>query len=223
MAIVDNFNVLKTDGTYESRPLGAKGVNIEIGYDSSGNIITDSNTASTSTKNASAVLKDLTASIASVDSSKAKTNHAVSTTTYGAATTAVYGHVKIGSNISVNSGVISLSKANVTSALGYTPPTTDTKYSAATTTSSGLMSSSDKSKLDGIATSANNYIHPTTSGNRHIPSGGASTQILRWISDGQAVWDVDRAIQLQEDLNAEITRAKAKEDELQAAIDALKS
>lgn len=41
-----------------------------------------------------------------------------------AATSSVLGGVKIGSNITVSSGTISLSKANVTSALGYTPANT---------------------------------------------------------------------------------------------------
>ena len=41
-----------------------------------------------------------------------------------AATSLVLGGVKIGSNITVSSGTISLSKANVTSALGYTPANT---------------------------------------------------------------------------------------------------
>lgn len=35
------------------------------------------------------------------------------------------------------------------------------------------------------------YLHPTTSGNKHIPSGGSSGQILRWSSDGTAVWGND--------------------------------
>ena len=39
------------------------------------------------------------------------------------ASTSQSGAVKIGSNITVSSGVISLSSSNVTSALGYTPPT----------------------------------------------------------------------------------------------------
>lgn len=47
-----------------------------------------------------------------------------------------------------------LTKSNVTTALGYTPPTTNTTYSTATTSANGLMSSTDKSKLDGIATGA---------------------------------------------------------------------
>lgn len=50
---------------------------------------------------------------------------------------------------------IGITKNNVTAALGYTPPTTDTTYSAATTSAAGLMSASDKSKLDGIAAGAN--------------------------------------------------------------------
>ena len=42
---------------------------------------------------------------------------------------------------------------------------TDTTYSDATTTAAGLMSASDKAKLDGIATGANNYTYtlPTAS------------------------------------------------------------
>lgn len=35
------------------------------------------------------------------------------------------------------------------------------------------------------------YTHPTTSGNKHIPSGGAAGQILRWSADGAAVWGAD--------------------------------
>lgn len=47
-------------------------------------------------------------------------------TTYGAATGSTLGLVKTGSNITNSSGTISLTKANVTAALGYTPPTQDT-------------------------------------------------------------------------------------------------
>ncbi len=32
------------------------------------------------------------------------------------------------------------------------------------------------------------YIHPTTAGNKHIPSGGSSGQILKWSANGTAVW-----------------------------------
>lgn len=33
------------------------------------------------------------------------------------------------------------------------------------------------------------YTHPDTSGNKHIPSGGVSGQILKWDEDGTAKWD----------------------------------
>lgn len=69
---------------------------------------------------------------------------------------------------------------------------TNTTYGNASTSSSGLMSAADKKKLDGIATNANNYVHPTTSGNKHIPAGGSSGQILRWSKDGEAVWGNDK-------------------------------
>lgn len=118
----------------------------------------------------------------------------------------------------------------------------NTTYGDATTSASGLMSASDKTKLDGVATGAEVnqnafsnvkvgsttvaadsktdtlelvagsnvtltpdatndkvtiaatdtvYTHPTTSGNKHIPSGGSSGQILRWSADGTATWGND--------------------------------
>lgn len=78
------------------------------------------------------------------------------------ASSTVLGGVKVGNNISVSDGTISLNKSNVTSALGYTPPASDTVYNNATTTTAGLMSASDKVKLNNIADNANNYIHPPT-------------------------------------------------------------
>lgn len=35
------------------------------------------------------------------------------------------------------------------------------------------------------------YTHPTTSGNKHIPSGGSAGQFLKWSADGTAVWAAD--------------------------------
>ncbi|WP_435659001.1 phage baseplate protein, partial [Faecalibaculum rodentium] len=64
-------------------------------------------------------------------------------------------------------------------------------HSDATTSSHGMMSAADKTKLNGIAAGANDYSHPTSSGNKHIPAGGASGQILRWASDGTAQWGND--------------------------------
>lgn len=64
-------------------------------------------------------------------------------------------------------------------------------HSAATTSAAGFMSAADKSKLGGIAAGANNYVHPTSAGNKHIPAGGSSGQILRWAADGTAAWGAD--------------------------------
>lgn len=58
----------------------------------------------------------------------------------------------------------------------------------------------EKQKLSGIADNANNYVHPTTSGNKHIPAGGASGQILTFSEDGTAQW-ADTSTKLQEQFN----------------------
>ena len=47
-------------------------------------------------------------------------------------------------------------------------------HTAATTSAAGFMSSTDKSKLDGIASNANNYSHPTGDGNLHVPANGTA-------------------------------------------------
>lgn len=46
----------------------------------------------------------------------------------------------------------------------------------------------EKQKLAGIANNANNYSHPTSSGNKHIPTGGSANQILTWKANGEAQW-----------------------------------
>jgi hypothetical protein len=47
--------------------------------------------------------------------------------------------------------------------------------SNATQSTSGLMSPVDKTKLDGIQTNANNYVHPNDDGNLHIPATGTTS------------------------------------------------
>ena len=84
-----------------------------------------------------------------------------------------------------------MTKAEVTKALGYTPSQTDTTYGEASQSAAGLMSAGDKAKLDGVASGANAYSHPASSGNRHVPAGGSAGQILRWSADGTAAWGSD--------------------------------
>jgi hypothetical protein len=56
---------------------------------------------------------------------------------------------------------------------------------------SNVFTDDDHTKLNGIAASANNYSHPTSAGNVHIPSGGSSGQFLKYDSAGTAVWAAD--------------------------------
>ena len=58
------------------------------------------------------------------------------------ATSSTLGGVKVGSNISVSNGTISIAKSNVTSALGYTPATTNNASFTGTTTVQTLTVSS---------------------------------------------------------------------------------
>ena len=71
------------------------------------------------------------------------------------ATDKIIGGVKVGANISYSNGTISLSKANVTSALGYTPPTADTKVTinntlTSTSTTEALAAAQGKALKDLI-------------------------------------------------------------------------
>lgn len=71
------------------------------------------------------------------------------------ATAEIIGGVKVGANISYSNGTISLSKANVTGALGYTPPTADTKVTinntlTSTSTTEALAAAQGKALKDLI-------------------------------------------------------------------------
>lgn len=71
---------------------------------------------------------------------------------------------------------------------------TDTEKTKLTNISTGANKALDSTTngnilIDGVET--NIYTHPTTTGNKHVPSGGSSGQILRWSSDGTAVWGTD--------------------------------
>jgi acyl-CoA synthetase (AMP-forming)/AMP-acid ligase II len=90
----------------------------------------------------------------------------------------------------------------VTSASGTAPLTLTLasngitgSIAAATTSAAGSMSSADKTKLDGIATGATNYTHPTGDGNLHVPAtsttnngkvltAGATAGSMSWASAG---------------------------------------
>ena len=96
----------------------AKGV-VKIG--SNINVSSGTISVATATTNALGLVKVPTANGLKVASGEISVSLAATNT---------FGTVKVGSNISVSGGTISLSKANVTTALGYTPPTTNTTYTA---------------------------------------------------------------------------------------------
>lgn len=67
-------------------------------------------------------------------------------------------------------------------------PGQDTTYSVATQTSSGLISGEDKTKLDGIATGANNYVHPSSHSISEV--SGLQTALDNKVDDTQVLTNV---------------------------------
>ena len=59
-------------------------------------------------------------------------------------------------------------------------------HSSATTEAAGFMSATDKTKLDGVATSANNYTHPNHSGDVTSVGDGSTTIANDAVSNAKA-------------------------------------
>lgn len=77
----------------------------------------------------------------------------------------------------------------------------------ATAANNGLMSKEDFSKLAGIEAGANKYIHPTTDGNKHLPSGGTVGQLLKNNAAGTGVWVNDDNVKVSSIANNLVTTA----------------
>lgn len=104
--------------------------------------------------------------------------------TYKSVTVDANGHVTAGSNPTTLSGY-GITDAAPSSHVG----STGSAHGNVTTTVAGFMSASDKSKLDGIAASANNYTHPasgvtagtyksvTVDANGHVTAGTNPTTL----------------------------------------------
>ena len=84
---------------------------------------------------------------------------------------------------------ITYNSTDLDSYLANVPTFSDT----VSTTANGLAPKvTDTTKyLKGDGTWDTPYTHPTTAGNKHIPSGGATNQILKWASDGTAQWSAE--------------------------------
>lgn len=90
-------------GSYDTRDIGADALNVTVGYNAAGEIITDSTTPTT-TKNVAEVIKEVK------EESAVPKSHASTTTEFGAGSATEYGHVKISDDLSGDS-VTALSSA----------------------------------------------------------------------------------------------------------------
>lgn len=105
------------------------------------------------------------------------------------ATSSTKGGVIVGSNISLSNGTISITKDNITTALGYTPPTTNTTYTEATISKAGLMSSADKTKLENldntIATAVTNAGHLKRTVVSTLPTSNIDTNMIYMVKGAE--------------------------------------
>lgn len=145
--------------------------------------------------------------------------------------------VNIITSVSGRTGDVVLSKTDV--GLNDVDNTSDLDKPISTATQSALdlkvdkvsgkglstndYTSEEKSKLEGIEAEANKYEHPTTSGNKHIPSGGTSGQILVNTEDGTAAW-ADTSSKIEEQfqlLNTMWEQLQEEQANLQSQIDSM--
>ena len=77
--------------------------------------------------------------------------------------------------------------------VGSTTVAADSPTDTLTLTAGSNITITPDATNDTVTIAAKNtvYTHPTSSGNKHIPSGGSSGQILRWSADGTAAWGSD--------------------------------
>ena len=112
---ISKIGIKDSSGTgYDTRDIGAKGQNVEVGYDASGKIILDVDAQTPTTKKQlTKVLQDAEKNISDLDDSKAPDNHAWSDAdsgvNHGLADGAHYGHIKVGDGLTVNSGKVDVS------------------------------------------------------------------------------------------------------------------
>ena len=115
---ISKIGIKSSSGTgYDTRDIGAKCQNVEVGYDTSGKIILDvDSTAPTETKTLTKVLQDAEKNIGDLNTNKAADNHAWSDAdtgvNHGLADNTHYGHIKVGDGLTVNSGKIDVAYGN---------------------------------------------------------------------------------------------------------------
>lgn len=96
---------------------------------------------------------------------------------------------KLSSDSGVNiSGSSASCTGNAATATAFSSGTAKTKFDgiAEGATKVEASTTNGKIKIDGTDTTV--YTHPTSSGNKHVPSGGSNGQFLGWSADGTAAW-----------------------------------
>ena len=98
------------------------------------------------------------------------------------------GYTATGANLplllSSEKAYVTLTSSSITTALGYTPNTGTVTSITLNATSPILIDSTTAITTSGTRT----FSHASTSGNKHIPSGGSANNYLKWDSDGTGVW-----------------------------------
>ena len=132
---------------------------------------------------------------------KLTTGTTADTFSLSAATSSTIGGVKIGNNISITSGTISLTKANVTTALGYTPPTADTNTHYTT----GLIVGNSSSSTGNTAVTTNgvflNLKDDNNIRNSHKIVGGGATTVTSDSGGSITIHSTDTIYTLSRNVN----------------------
>ncbi|MGL5905109.1 MAG: hypothetical protein ACRCZA_00090, partial [Shewanella sp.] len=96
---------------------------------------------------------------------------AITTSLWGTARTLTIGNKANSVN---GSGNVSWSLADIGAQPAGSYAAASHVHADATTSAAGFMSAADKSKLNAVASGANNYTHPTGDGNLHVPATGTT-------------------------------------------------
>ena len=135
------------------------------------------------------------------------------------ASTSVSGHVKL-NNAVTSTSTTEAATANAVK-MAYDLANSKSGASVATTSANGLMSSGDKTKLDGIAASANNYSLPaaTASVRGGVITGTNITNSSGTISVANATTSVKGVVQLSEATNSTSAALAATASAVKKAYD----
>ncbi len=122
------------------------------------------------------------------------TSGTISTGRLPSASTSAQGIVQLNDSTSSTSITTAATANAVQLAYSKAVTATATANSALDTANgkSTVTESSTNGKVTVNGTDIKVYEHPTTAGNKHIPSGGSNGQVLKWAASGTATWGTDK-------------------------------